>query len=562
MNHFHKILYEHHGKNKSNLVHICSKNFPFKYRLLSFGFTIVNRRVPEELVMNIKIPSPFEKMAREYSKILETYFLYRLSPAIRELYTSYVNVNKDIFSKAKFSCQDTDRRILKRSAVQYDSENNLFILHVNFDMPLLNGVAINQKPSEKAVRDILSLICDVSGSITQKDIDTCIKTYCIQKQIRKYLLENHYCAFVANGSILPRDRDTEEPMKNSIPFRSPESFEITIPVDALTSVTGMGVPCGVTVITGGGYSGKSTLLNALQEGIYDRLPGDGREYVITVNNALQTFSEDGRPVSGVDLSPFFKYLIGGNVTNFSTDHASGSVSQAANIIEAICGGCKLLLVDEDKSATNLMMRDEVMRHVVKQEPIIPFTDRVNEFYEKHDVSTIIVIGGCSEYLFRANYVIMMENFIAQDITTDISDYGLRYGIREILPTKMQDSRRVMPRKTDQAFLYFRNIMTEDKRKIILDDYSADITMLPIIKNTSQMNTLLSILMWLLCDKNANSDELIRKLEELLCKLFSDDENRLPYLNLTDRRYYEELRPIDAYCCVNRVRGLLFARNEE
>ncbi len=428
-------------------------------------------------------------------------------------------------------------------------------------MPLINGVAISQKPSEKTVKDILSQVCNVMESLTQKDIDNCIKAYRIQKQIRKHLSENHYCAFVANGSILPRENDTDEPSIKAVPFVSPKSLEITIPIDDVTTITSMGIRCGITVITGGGYSGKSTLLDSLQDGIYDRLPGDGREYVITIGDALQTFAEDGRYVSGVDLSPFFKYLPENDVTNFTTDHASGSVSQATNIIEAICGGCKLLLVDEDKSATNLMVRDEIMRQVVKKEPIIPLTDRVEEFHRSHGVSTIIVIGGCSEYLFHADCVILMENFIAHDVTPELSKYSLKSSIREEMSAKVQNSRRVIPRKTNQAFLYFRNIMTEEQRKIILDDYSVDITKLPTIKNPNQVNTLLSLLMWLLCDQNANSDELIRKLDELLNKLFFAEDDSLPFLNVTDRRYYEYVRPIDAYCCVNRVRGLCFDRNE-
>ena len=558
---FHKILYALNGKNKSNLDEICFAGFPFEYRFVSFGFTNVNHRAPEELIMNVKIISPLKKCKKEYSGAPETFLLHKFSVALRKLNDQYVNVNKEIFLKARFCCQDADTRILKRSGIEYDPEQNVFILHVNVDMPVLNGVAINQKASERAVKDILSQICDVMETVSSKEIDDCIEAYRIQKQIRRYLSENHYCAFVANGSVLPRENDTDKPSLKAVPFISPKSLEISIPLDDATAITGMGIRCGITVITGGGYSGKSTLLDSLQDGIYDRLPGDGREFVITAGDALQTFAEDGRCVSGVDLSPFFKFLPDNNVANFTTDHASGSVSQAANIIEAICGGCRLLLVDEDKSAANLMVRDKIMRQVIKKEPIIPLTDLVDEFHESYGVSTIIVIGGCSEYLFYADCVIMMENYIAYDTTNEISEYGLKNTIREKTYAKVQNSRRVVPRKTDQAFLYFKKIMTEEQRKIVLDDYSVDITKLPAVKSPDQINTLMSLLMWLLCDQNANSDEMIRKLDELLSKLFSEQGDCLSFLNVTDRRYYEYVRPIDAYCCVNRVRGLCFDRND-
>lgn len=82
--------------------------------------------------------------------------------------------------------------------------------------------------------------------------------------------------------------------------------------------------------------------------------------------ALKTDAEDGRPISNLDISPFFNYLPGKKLDNFSTLHASGSVSQAANIIEAVCGNSKLLFIDEDKSATNFMIRDRNMRKIIKE----------------------------------------------------------------------------------------------------------------------------------------------------------------------------------------------------
>lgn len=561
MNNFHKILYSYHGKNKSNIEHVCSNNYPFRFRSIIFGFTMSNYRKPEELILNVKIPASFKRVDNQYSKVIETYFLNKVSIAIRDLYTNYINTNKEVFSKAVFYCQQADRRVLKRSAIKYYSKENLFVLHININMPLLNGVAINQKTSEKAIRDILSNICNITESITQNDIDTCVRTFYIQQIIRKYLIDNHYCAFIANGSILPREKDTDEPMNGAIPFFSPKSLEIVIPIDNVLSVTGMGIKSGITVVTGGGYSGKSTLLDAIQEGIYDRLPGDGREYVITDNTAIKTFAEDGRPISHVNISPFFKYFPGSDVTNFSTDHASGSVSQAANIMEAICGQSKLLLIDEDKSATNLMIQDEIMRRIITQEPIIPFTDRINEFFDRWCVSTIIVIGGCSEYLFKANCVILMENYIPKDITCQVAHYNSNQKSREIPTASVSNSRFMLPRATNQPFLYIKNIMTENQRKIILDDYCVDITMLSIIKNQNQMNTILIILSNILCDKTSDSDELIRKLEKIICTSFSNEEISIPCLTLADRRYYEEVRALDVYWCLNRIRGLDFYNRE-
>ena len=173
-------------------------------------------------------------------------------------------------------------------------------------------------------------------------------------------------------------------------FRSPED-QVEI-----AGVRGMLFRRGVTVITGGGYSGKSTLLDALSAGIYNHVEGDGRELVLTDQSAMKISAEDGRSVRHVNLSPFIKWMPGGDPADFSTDHASGSTSQAANVMEAVGWGVKLLLIDEDKSATNFMIQDPVMRILVEKEPVTPFVDRVRELQERKGVSTILVIGGSSE----------------------------------------------------------------------------------------------------------------------------------------------------------------------
>ena len=182
-----------------------------------------------------------------------------------------------------------------------------------------------------------------------------------QSAIRAWLMESEYCAFIANGSILPRAKGTELPMLDAIPFKSTPSDEIEV-----FGVRGMGIKRGVTVITGGGYSGKSTLLDAISAGIYDHALGDGRELCITDESAVTISAEDGRSVKHVNISPFIKWLPGGDTSDFSTDHASGSTSQAANIMETVDYNAKLLLIDEDRSATNFMIRDSMMKELIKK----------------------------------------------------------------------------------------------------------------------------------------------------------------------------------------------------
>lgn len=244
-----------------------------------------------------------------------------------------------------------------------------------------------------------------------------------QSAIRDYLRGSNYCAFIANGSILPRAKGTDLPLLDAIPFRSTPGDEIEI-----CGVKGMGIKRGVTVITGGGYSGKSTLLDAISAGIYDHTQGDGRELCITDDSAMTISAEDGRSVKHVNIAPFIKWLPGGDTSDFSTDHASGSTSQAANIMEAVDYGAKLLLIDEDKSATNFMIRDKMMKDLIAKEPITPFTDRVGELYHREEVSTILVIGGSGEYLSVADRIYMMEDYLVHDVTEKSKELCKEYAM--------------------------------------------------------------------------------------------------------------------------------------
>ena len=250
-----------------------------------------------------------------------------------------------------------------------------------------------------------------------------------QSAIREWLKNSDYCAFVANGSILPRAKGTDLPMLDAIPFRSTPNDEIEV-----CGVRGMGIKKGVTVITGGGYSGKSTLLDAISAGIYDHTLGDGRELCITDESAVTISAEDGRSVKHVNISPFIKWLPGGDTSDFSTDHASGSTSQATNIMEAVDCNAKLLLIDEDRSATNFMIRDRMMKELIEKEPITPFTDRVNELHKTHGVSTILVIGGSGEYLSVADKIYMMEDYLIHDVTDKSKNICSTYNVTSVFPS--------------------------------------------------------------------------------------------------------------------------------
>lgn len=269
----------------------------------------------------------------------------------------------------------------------------------------------HKKAVQMLTRDLPEAVNCFVNEFDRGGLSRALALYARQQEIRAWLKDSGYCAFVADGSILPREKGGDVPMKAAVPF-------LSTPEDAVevAGIRGMAFRKGVTVITGGGYSGKSTLLDALSAGIYDHVEGDGREFVITDASAMKISAEDGRSIRHVNLSPFIKWIPGGDPKDFSTEHASGSTSQAANIMEAVGWGVQLLMIDEDKSATNFMIQDAVMKTLIQKEPITPFVERVRELAERRGVSTILVIGGSSEYLQAADRIYMMKDYCIVQVT--------------------------------------------------------------------------------------------------------------------------------------------------
>ncbi|HAV1360325.1 isopentenyl-diphosphate delta-isomerase [Vibrio parahaemolyticus] len=241
-----------------------------------------------------------------------------------------------------------------------------------------------------------------------------------QSALREQLEAHNLVAFIANGSVLPRIAgNCDLPMKEAVEFTAPESLQVTLHAPNKGYVTGLGIPKGITLIVGGGFHGKSTLLNAIERSIYDHIPGDGREYIVTDQKAMKIRAEDGRCVHHLNLSNYINHLpMGKDTADFSTQDASGSTSQAAWLQESIEAGATSLLIDEDTSATNFMIRDERMQALVAKgdEPITPLVDRIGQLRDELDISTIIVMGGSGDYLDVANTVIQMHDYQAVDVT--------------------------------------------------------------------------------------------------------------------------------------------------
>jgi len=274
-------------------------------------------------------------------------------------------------------------------------------------------------------------------SLNPKELASHVEVVEDQEFIRGKLEDSDLISFIANGSILPRrsgvdDRPLLPSLEHSghvVSFQSPSSLEVEFTTPNRGRVKGMGIPKGVTLIVGGGFHGKSTLLNAVERGVYCHIPGDGREYVVTHPASVKIRAEDGRRIEKVDISPFIQNLpFEKETTAFSTDNASGSTSQAANIMEALEVGASVLLMDEDTSATNFMIRDLRMQELVlkDKEPITPFIDKVRQLYEELGVSTVLVMGGSGDYFDVADTVLMLDEYRPGDVTSQTREIIKRF----------------------------------------------------------------------------------------------------------------------------------------
>lgn len=370
------------------------------------------------IIMEDKIHGiPQNLYSKDFGRIAVQDFLTRL------FHKNIYSYSSKVFGSGKsglISISKCPQEILDRTSLII--RNNKIEARIEVGFPA-RGRSVLSGELEKILFEFLPRIID--NSLKYNNIDSAklidqVKLVEDQEYIREELKSRNLVAFIGNGAILPRESGiSNKPLKNGIKFTSPKDLEVSLNLPNKGEIKGMGIKKGVTLIVGGGYHGKSTMLKAIELGVYNHIEGDGREYVITDSTALKVRAEDGRVIHKDDISLFINNLPNKKDTKcFSSENASGSTSQAANIIEGIESGVKTFLIDEDTSATNFMIRDDLMQKLVakEKEPITPFIEIVKSLYEEKDISTIIVVGSSGEYFDIADTVIQMDEYIAKNVT--------------------------------------------------------------------------------------------------------------------------------------------------
>ncbi len=454
------------------------------------------------------------------------------------------------------------QEVLERTACEINPKNGDVKLRFEVGFPA-NGRTINARELEKIVFGFLPECVEQSlfyKNCDKKRVRSIIDLAEDQQYIRDELEKNDLIAFVANGAILPRESGvSDKPMKGAVRFQSPKEMEVTMKLPHKGEISGMGIRRGITLIVGGGYHGKSTLLKALELGVYNHIQGDGREYVITKDDAMKIRAEDGRSIKKTDISMFINDLPNGKDTRgFYTEDASGSTSQAANVIESMEAGASVMLIDEDTSATNFMIRDELMQRVIHRdmEPITPFIDRILELYQVYGISTVIVAGSSGAYFHIADTIIQMDRYEPKEITKlakeTAKDFPAMSGMENPAekPVFIRCPRQGRGFKPNDRI----KMKTMGKEMVQLNRENIDLRYVEQLADTEQVSALGYCVRYAekhLFQGKDTIQNVVDKLEEKICRegLSSLCESNASVANLAMPRRQE------IFACLNRYRGL-------
>ena len=373
--------------------------------------------------------------------------------------------------------------------------------------------------------------------------------------LRQKVVEAGFIAFISDESILPRKSGIDQrPLADAIAFQSPQAMRAEFQLQH-RSVTGMAIPQGVTLIVGGGYHGKSTLLSAIERGVYNHIPGDGREFVVADETAMKIRAEDGRYIEKVDISAFINSLpFNKDTVRFSSENASGSTSQAANTIEALEAGAKVLMIDEDTSATNFMIRDKRMQLLVpkNREPITPYIDKVHQLYKDYGVSTILVVGGSGSYFEVADKVICMVEYLPYDLTEEakaIVEEDKEKRVHEGGDVFGEISERIpQPESIDPSKGHKTKLKAEGVNQIQLGRQRIDLSALDQVVSPSQLNAIADAI--LLAKKRMGKASLKEILNEIEKEI---NQNGLDILNKRNRGDFAMFRKNELAAALNRLR---------
>lgn len=573
-----EVIYMQQSTDLQNLLHsVHRKSYP-AYKSLKGSYQFDNYILSIDHVQGDPFASPSHISVRishktagfpgEYYRDHATHVTLSdyLTRQFEKQVSHYTFRAKGSGKSGLISVSHCGQEILERTACEITEKGITARFFIGFPA---NGRTINATELEKILFDFLPVCVQKAflyRNINHKELEQTIFLAEDQTYIRSQLAKRNLVAFVADGSILPRESGiSSRPMKVSIPFTSPESLRVTMDLPHKGKISGMGIPEGITLIVGGGYHGKSTLLNALELGVYNHISGDGREYIITDDTALKLRSEDGRFINDVDISLFINDLPNKKDTRcFSTEDASGSTSQAAGIVEGMEAGSRVFLLDEDTSATNFMVRDTFMQEVIsrEKEPITPFLERAEDLYKKAGISTILVAGSSGAFFHIADTIIQMDSYHPVDISEKVMALCGKYPLNPVKAPEFRfpESHRIMQKQTPSIRSHGRNAGRPEQLKIkvhgkdgfLIGKQDVDLRYIEQLIDTEQ-TAALGLLLKYTIEKLADGTRMI----DDIVKYLADQLKHKGLSFLSEGSYipcgYAMPRIQEIYSCFNRYR---------
>ncbi|MCI9139188.1 MAG: ABC-ATPase domain-containing protein [Lachnospiraceae bacterium] len=501
---------------------------------------------------------PEEYRKKKETKIaLEDYILRKFAFLLEKYHFKAKGSGKS----GLISTSKCGQEILERTACHIKKDTGDMIVRLEIGFPA-NGRTVNSRELIKIFFDFLPDCVEKSlfyKSHKEDEVREIIELAEDQQYMREQLKELGLCAFVADGSILPRESGvSSKPMRGAVPFASPQSMRVVLNLPHRGKITGMGMKKGIVLIIGGGYHGKSTLLRALELGVYNHRKGDGREYVVTDETAVKLRAEDSRSIAGVDISMFINHLPNKkNTLSFYTKDASGSTSQAANTVEAMEAGSALFLIDEDTSATNFMIRDELMQRVVKnnKEPITPFISRVGTLYEKFGISSIIVAGSSGAYFHVADQIIQLDCYEPFDVTEAAKKEAKQFPIVADLDNHCEKPEFHRCPKPNMALKKADRVKVKvmGRNSIQIDKENVELRYVEQLVDGEQLAALAYLLKYAqlkIMDGKKTLSQVVNELEMIMEKKGMEALSDASYLPMALARP----RIQEVFACLNRYRG--------
>jgi predicted ABC-class ATPase len=470
-------------------------------------------------------------------------------------------------SSGSIRMESPGQTVLPQTAVQIQDDGSLDA-RFYAGLPARGRRVLGDQAVELLTGDVAGLVEDLLLPGV-RDEEALVESARVNEEadhLRECLHNRGLVAFVADGSVLPRRSGIDDrPLGEAhdpgvVPFDSPTSLRTELELPGGGTVTGMAIPRGVTLLVGGGFHGKSTLLGALAAGVWNHCPGDGRERVVAEPDAVRIRAEEGRSVAGVDIRPYIDGLpLETDTRSFTTPDASGSTSQAAALAEALESGATTLLVDEDTAATNFMIRDRRMQALVpdEDEPITPFVDRVRELWERHEVSSVLVLGGSGDYLDVADTVLALRSYRPYDVTERAAEVARTHPTGRT-PTSGPDLEPPAPRVPDPASVNPRkgrrpvNLKVRERHRLVFGTETVDLSAVePLVSRaqTRSVGRALALARTRLMDGSAPVAWILDRIEE---------EVELHGLDVLDPRLPGDLAAVRRHeiaAALNRLRTL-------